>query len=132
MMMLVAADVAAEFYRVNSGRKFGSARELVDAIDKYMTKRGLAKSTIDRLDVAEHVLDLLAETRQPMATPEQVAWEQNLAQGISNPADDAAMRYMDELALAGQVAKMSDAEYASNRQRLGMTQDLVSFLGGWE
>jgi hypothetical protein len=127
--MLMANDVAQEFARTEGWRTFDSARDLVVAIDRYMTSKGLSASKIDRLDVASHVLEIQA---QKVATPEEAQWAGDQSQGIGNPADELAMRRMAELALAAQIQQMSMLEYSEFRKQTGLQRDLVSFLGSSE
>jgi hypothetical protein len=89
MNMLMAADVAREFHRSNGWLRFDSARQLVDAIDKFMAEWGLAKSTINRLDVADHVIRLQA---LPVVTEAEAAAHQaELREGWG---DELAMRQL--------------------------------------
>ena len=125
--ILLAEDVAREYWRTNSFRQFGNARELVGLIDSFMTERALAKSTISRIDVAHHVLDLQRQQAVAQAEAEAV-FRANVQQGTT--ADDQALRYADELVLAGQVQQMDLETYGQNRERLGVSQSLGSFLMG--
>jgi hypothetical protein len=120
-MVLLAREVAIPYWRDNSWRKFSSAQELVDSIDAYMASHGLAKSAIDRLDVASHVLEMRAGAE----TPEQ--FTQDVQQGYG---DEMAMRQADELMLSHQVAGMSMAEFGANRERFGLQRSVVDFLQG--
>jgi hypothetical protein len=59
---------------------------------------------------------------------ESANWQANVREGTT--ASDRDLRAMDDLALAGQVAQMTIAEYAQNRAQLGAHKDTMSFLGG--
>lgn len=130
--MLMAADVAAEYTRVNGWKKLSSARDLLDDIEQFMISRGLEKSSINRYDIAQYVIEL---QREPVPTPEQAAWQNDQAQGIGDPdlfrqADELAMRQADERVLANQVAGMSMAEYGASRARFGLQRSVSDFLQG--
>ena len=127
MNVLLPADVAAEFHRTEGHRRFGSARELLDAIETYMASKGLAKSKINRIDVADHVLHLRAV--QPVVTEaEAAAFRDNVQSGTT--ADDLALQHMENLALAQRVRDMPMSDWSQARIDLGVTRDLASFLGG--
>jgi len=107
---------------------------LVADIDKWMASRGLSDSTLSRVAVALAVVQLRideeVEAQPPAMTPEQhAAFRDNIEQGIG---DDQAMRYMDDLALAGRVQQMSMDEFRAARSSLGLTRDLASFLLGYQ
>ena len=93
----------------------------------YLRTHGLGHRTDDAVDVAIAAHEI---TQQAQAAPDPSEFEANVREGTT--ADDESLRRMDELMLAGQVAQMSQAEYAANRERLGVTQSLGSFLGGRE
>jgi len=130
--MLLPADVAVQFERTEGWRKASSAAELLDLVTAYMFSKGIGRSSIDQLDVVEHILRLRrarAEERpQQLPSPEQAQWQANLREGTT--ANDAAMRAMDELSLNQQVAWMSMAEYSASRERLGVHQSTADFLLG--
>jgi hypothetical protein len=122
--MLMASDLAREFHRVHARREFSNARELVADIDRFMASKGLAKSSISRVDVAEHVLHL---QRQQAAVQSEVeaAWQLDQQQGIGDRRPE-----LDEAALAAHVAGLDMRQYAAQRERLGVHQGLAAFLLG--
>ena len=124
--MLISRDVAPVYFRERGFMRYTSARELVEDIGSWLARR-LPGSTIDKFDIAAHVLELQAST---VATPEQAAFQNDQREGIGNPPDELAQRRMDELALAQRVAQASSTEWATMRRQLGIETDLVSFLGG--
>jgi hypothetical protein len=127
--ILLPGHVAVEFQRVRSWQRFESAQALLDAVDSFMTERGLAASKISRLDVAEHVLNL----RKPaqLSTPEQESWERNQAEGIGDRrVDPAVMARAEELALAGRVAQADEQGWRSMRQELGISKTTFQHLAG--
>src|SRR5580704_6472732 len=116
----MAEDVAREYWRVNSWKRLLTAQRLVADINEYMASKGLEKSSINRYDVAEYVLELQhAQTAEadlrPVATPEQTAWANDQSQGIGDRLPDGvAFRQADERLLAAQVRAMSMPEFAAN------------------
>jgi hypothetical protein len=122
---LTADAVAREYSRTNL-KRFDSAQALVDSIDNHLAQHGLADSKVNRYEIAQEVLRLQRDER--LATAEAADFERNLREGTT--ADDAALRQMDQLALAGQVANMSAAEFSQNRARFGLERTTADFLLG--
>jgi hypothetical protein len=121
--MLVAEDVAKEYQRTEGWRRFESARDLVTDIDRYKTSKGLSRTSISSLDIAEHVLRLQA---QPVVTEaEAAAWLNDLQQGIGDRGPE-----LDELALAQHVAGLDMKAYAAEREMLGTYKSTAAFLLG--
>jgi hypothetical protein len=127
MDIFMAETVAREYWRTNSWKHFEGARDLVNDIDRYMASKGLAKSTISRVDVAEHVL-AIQRTQAAVAEADAAAFRNNVQGGTT--ADDAALQHMNELALAQQVAQMSVAEFGANRERFGLSKSVFAHLAG--
>jgi hypothetical protein len=117
---LTNTDIARE-YLARGG--YVSADHLV----KWMNERGIGHRDAAKVAVAVNEL-VVSRPAQQIATPEEIAWSQNLAQGTT--ADDAMLQRADELALAGQVAQMDLATYGANRERFGLSQSLGDFLLG--
>lgn len=106
MTMLMAADVAAEYTRVNGWKKLSSARDLLDDIEQFMISRGLEKSSINRYDVAQHVMRL---QRAQMAVAEaeaETVYQREVAEGTT--ASDSAL---DEMSLLGTEVARSTASH---------------------
>jgi hypothetical protein len=122
--MLMAEDVAREYWRTNSARKFGNARELVDLIDAYLAERGLSRSGISRIDIAHHVIQL--QHQQAVADAEAEAFAANVREGTT--ADDP---YAAELALAQQIRATPMDAWGQERVRLGVAgPSTLGFLAG--
>lgn len=66
--------------------------------------------------------DVEIEIEEPVATPEEAAWQTNIAEGISNGQDAE---------LAARVAAMDANAYARFRREHGIGgQSMIDFLGG--
>lgn len=112
-----------------------TAEALVGRIQAYLTRRGIGHFDA-ALAVADEVVrvqrQILAEERtradERIASPEEVAFQQDQMQGTT--ADDAALRQMRVQMLAQQVQAIDMGEYGQNRGRLGVHQELASFLLG--
>jgi hypothetical protein len=89
-----------------------------------MTSKGLAKSSISGLDIAEAVLRLQRKAARP-PEPEVEAFAANVREGIG---DDAAMARINDLALASQVASMSLEDFGRNQARFGLERSTLDFL----
>lgn len=126
----------AEHYLAHKGGARGlpmTARSLHEDVKQYLRSRGMEHRVDDAVAIAIAAYEMAQVELQPVATPEQSAWQNDVQQGIGDRLpDELAMRQMDDLALAGQVRAMRMPEFAASRQRLGLTQDLSSFLGGAE
>jgi len=61
-------------------------------------------------------------------------WSRVVGEGFGDQRpdldDDVALRWMDDLALAGQVQQMGLAEYGQHRARYGLDKDMFSHLAG--
>jgi hypothetical protein len=123
-MILLAQDVAQVYYRENPCRHYGTGAELVGLVDKFMRDRGLERSSISRVAVAEAVLEMQHQVETPEPAPE---FRADVEQGFG---DELAMRQADELMLSHQVAGMSMAEFGANRERFGLHRPVVDFLMG--
>lgn len=93
----------------------------------YLRTHGLGHRTDDAVDVAIAAHEITQQA-QAQAAPDPSEFEANVREGTT--ADDESLRRAEELMLAGQVAQMSPQEYAANRERLGVSQNLGDFLGG--
>ena len=125
--MLMPADVAAVYFRERGFMKFDNTQALLDDINVFMACKGLSGSSISKYDIARYVIDLLAKADPPqrVETPEVAQWEASQREGYG---DD--MRRVDELMVGRRVASMNFKEFAENRRRFGLEQDLLLFLGG--
>jgi hypothetical protein len=121
--ILMAETVAREYWRTNSARKYGNTRELVDLIDRYMASRGLAASSISRIDIAHYVIQL--QHQQAVAEAEaEAAFQQNIQSGWG-PESDA------ELALAQQIKNTPIDKWGEARVRRGVAgPSVLAFLAG--
>jgi hypothetical protein len=134
---LSPADLAEHYVAAKGDPEFlpDTAAALVADVRRYLQVHGLDHRQEEALEIAEEALQLAREAlvqappAQQLPTPEaEAAFRANVEGGTT--ADDLALRYADELALAGQIQHMSMAEFSANRERLGMTRDLGAFLLG--
>ena len=121
---LTAADVAAVYRRERDHwKRIDNAQALLDDIEQMMAQKGLSRSTINRYDVARHVLNsrVAAKPEEPrlrVATPEESAWEADRPERFG--PRDPALAQMDEIALANRVKSTSMADWGQERIRLGI------------
>lgn len=124
----------AEHYLAHKGGASGlpmTAKSLREDVRQYLHGRGLAHRLADAVDVAIEAYELAKAELQPVASPEQTQWVNDVQQGIGDRLpDEIAFRQADERVLADQIQAMSMPEFAAARERLGLAQDLTSFLGG--
>jgi hypothetical protein len=133
---LTETDLAVHYLQAVGGaeRMPDNAQALVEDVKAYLRKSGLDHRLDDAVKIAIEAHEIAQQIKaQPvpqLPTPEQVAWEQNLAQGTT--ADDAALQRADELALAQRVNQMSAQEFAANRERFGLATSTADLLLGRE
>jgi hypothetical protein len=120
--MLMAADVAAVYFRERDWRGLDDVQALLADIEVLMADRGLSNSTLSRYEIASAVLALrvkAAERPEPkVQTPEAAAWEASQREGYGD--GDPALARMDEIALATRVRSASLAEWPTLRTQLGI------------
>jgi hypothetical protein len=130
---LEPATIAEMYVRAKGGPRQlpRTARSLYDDIRTYLTGHGMQHRVNEAAEIAEHaylIAQQVLAQEAPAPSEADVAFRANVEGGTT--ADDAALQYMDQLALGQQVRAMSMPEFAAARERLGLAQDLTSFLGG--
>lgn len=80
----MAEDVAREYMRTEKWKRPKTARALIDDIERYLASKGLGRSSISRHDIAEHVIELQRQELQPVTPSDQAAFDNDIAQGISD------------------------------------------------
>jgi len=131
---LTVAEVAEQYARTEHWQRFKHAEDLISDVNRYLSARGLARSSISRGEIASKVLEL-ANRPEPIATTEQTMWQSEISQGISERRQDlddlAAYAAADQRVLEARVRAMSHTEFAHFRAENGIGgPDLLSFLGG--
>jgi hypothetical protein len=118
--LLSARDLAVEWTRTESWRRAEDAEQLIAQVDAFMEQRGLASSSISRIQVAQEILRLRtqAERPQPVQTPEEAAWDYDQSAGFGD--GDQAMRRASEAALLNHLKNVSMADWATERVKLGV------------
>jgi hypothetical protein len=114
----VLTDTAiAEVYLSRGGGVFTA-----EALEKWLQAQGLGHRN------AGTIAQAINEIQRRNAA-ESANWQANVREGTT--ASDRDLQAMDDLALAGQVAQMTIAEYAQNRAELVGHKDTFSHLGGF-
>lgn len=120
-------DLAELFVGARGGYLPTSSEALEGDVERHLRAGRMIHRLPDVPEIARAVRRIaaeLADEQEPVAPPvmsaEQAAWQENLRQGTT--ADDAALQYADELALAGQVKAMSLGEFAAQRERFGLAK----------
>jgi hypothetical protein len=130
---LSEADIARFYVEHRGGPRSlpvtGTA--LYEDVRSYLQANRLDHRLNESAAIATEAYEIVKRAQaQQLPTPEQVAWANDQAQGIGDPAADLALRRADELVLAGQVKQMSQAEFAANRERFGLSTSMFTFLTG--
>lgn len=116
-----------------------TARSLYADVQAYLTEHSMQHRINEAAEIAEHaylIAQQVLAQEAPTPSEAEAAFRVNVQQGTTadddlfRQADELAMRQADERVLAAQVQAMSMPEFAANRERLGLAQDLTSFLGG--
>jgi hypothetical protein len=130
---LEPAQIAEMYVRAKGGAHDlpRTAKALYEDVKAYLRDHGLDHRLDEAAEIAIAAYELAKAELQPVASPEQTAWANDQAQGIGDRLpDEIAFRQADERVLAAQIRSMSMPEFAASRERLGLAQDLTSFLGG--
>ena len=127
--MLLSESIATEFCRMHGWRKFDRAEELLDAIEHYLASKGLSGSSINRFDVARHVVDLRVESAAEESLTTEVVRE---GWGDQRPdLDELAMQRANELALLERVQQTPMSDWARERQNyFGLGKTTLDHLAG--
>lgn len=130
---LTPEEIAQHYVNAKGGPRQlpRTARSLYDDIRSYLTEHGMEHRVGESAEIAQHAYAIAQQVlaqEAPAPSEADVAFRANVEGGTT--ADDAALQYMDQLALGQQVRAMSMPEFAAARERLGLAQDLTSFLGG--
>lgn len=130
---LTPSEIAEMYVRAKGGPRQlpRTARSLYDDIQSYLRDHGMDHRLNEAAEIAEHaylIAQQVLAQEVPASSEAETAFRANVEGGTT--ADDAALHYMDQLALGQQVQAMNMAQYSDFRKQAGMQRDLVSFLGG--
>lgn len=126
--LMSASDLAQRYVEHKGGPRnmAYTANALYVDVQDYLRRSGLGHRINDAAAIATEAHEIAKQ----IVALESSDFQDNVREGTT--ADDAAMQRMENLSLAGQVEQMSLDEYGAQRERLGMSQSLSSFLGGQE
>lgn len=128
---LSEADLAVTYLQATGGaeRMPESAQALVDSVRAWLRRSRLDHRLGDAIDIAIEVFEISRQIRaQVPSQDDEATYLANVHEGTM--ADDEALQRAEELALAGRVSQMSQAEFAEFRRQAGIQQDLGAFLAG--
>jgi hypothetical protein len=110
-----------------------SAAGLVADVERWLNANRMHHRLDEKARIASEAFRIAQQVRQQQAPEAETATLLDVQQGYGDrrhDLDELAMTRMSELALSAQVAQMDMQTYSENRARLGVEQDLASFLGG--
>lgn len=122
---LLDSDIARYYLQAgNTVRPGESPVDLEPRVQNWLDRANMGHRSA--LAVAVEVAKLRPEPAPaPLPTPQEAAWLQNQADGIGDQRPLSA-----DQALANHIQSLTLAEWAQERVRLGLTKNLVDFLGG--
>ena len=128
----------AELYLQSKGSSpvlSGTAAGLVADVREWLIRGGMNHRVDEAAAIASQAFGTIQQIREhsvPAQSQTEAAWSADLHEGIGDrrSVDDQALRYMDELALAGRVAAMDLEEYGRYRARLGVRKGTFEHLAG--